>query len=126
MANRRLQPADNLIGPAVTETVNHLDLDAVDAAAVKLAQRYAAAIDAAARIAADLDDLSDDESLAKRVAALAAKVEAQCVLDRLGPKLLEALEALGATPRARASRKGGASAPAQGRLAALRSVRGPA
>ncbi|RKF24132.1 terminase small subunit [Micromonospora globbae] len=99
----RLRSADALISPDVAETVAKLpDLTEADAAAVKLAKRYAAAIDQAGP-----DDAAE-------------------VLDRLGPKLLAALESLGATPRSRAARKGGASVPGQGKLQALREARRPA
>ncbi|MEH1013057.1 hypothetical protein V6U90_08090 [Micromonospora sp. CPCC 206060] len=99
----RLRSADALISPDVAETVAKLpDLTPADAAAVKLARRYAAAIDEA-----------DPEAAAE-------------VLDKLGPKLLAALEALGATPRSRAARKGGASGPGRGKLAAIREARRPA
>lgn len=99
----RLRSADELISPDVAETVAKLaDLTAADAAAVKLARRYAAAIDQAG-----------PECAAE-------------VLDKLGPKLLACLEALGATPRSRAARKGGVSGPGQGKLAAIRQARRPA
>jgi hypothetical protein len=93
-----LRDADQLLGPAVTDTVAGLTLTAADSAAVKLAQRYAAAIDGA-------------ESHAD-------------ALEKLGPKLLAALESLGATPQARARLKEG-SAPGgkPNRLAQLRAAR---
>src|SRR5258707_6084763 len=76
-----LRDAGELLAPAVAGTVAALTLTAADAAAVKLAQRYAAAID-------DADNRAE-------------------VLEKLGPKLLAALEALGATPAARARLKEG-------------------
>jgi hypothetical protein len=76
-----LRDAGELLGPAVAETVAALTLTPADGAAVKLAQRYAAAIDTAE---------SPGEAL-----------------ERLGPKLLAALESLGATPAARARLKEG-------------------
>ena len=93
-----LRDSTELLAPAVAETIAALGLKPEDAAAVKLAQRYAAAIDA------------DDEGGA---------------LDRLGPKLHAVLESLGATPAARAKLKGGR--PADGkpnRLQGLRNARG--
>ncbi|MEU5721581.1 hypothetical protein ABZ783_07140 [Micromonospora sp. NPDC047738] len=128
VGNARLRSADALISPDVAETLANLtDLTDTDAAAVKLARQYAAAIDNAALLAAALDEIPYDEDLVKQVAALAAKVEAQRVLETIGPKLLQALDALGATPKARAARKGGASsAPRQGKLQALRAARRPA
>jgi hypothetical protein len=74
----RVRSADDLIAPAVANTIQQLqtDLSDEDAAAVRLAERYAAAID-------DADDK-------------------QAALDKLGPKLLAVLESLGATPKGRA------------------------
>ncbi|HEX7038674.1 MAG TPA: hypothetical protein VF202_01015 [Trueperaceae bacterium] len=98
---RHLQPADRLLTPAVNATLKHLDLAAADDAAVVLARKYAAAIDA-----------GTDETL-----------------NDLGPKLLAVLESLGATPRARAAlQKGGAGGQGQGqgKLAAIRAARRPA
>src|SRR5260370_38438836 len=79
-----LRDAGELVGPAVAATVTGLTLTAADAAAVKLAQRYAAAIDGA-----------DNRAEA---------------LERLGPRLLAVLESLGATPAARAKLKEGRAA----------------
>src|SRR5258708_39900028 len=79
-----LRAAGELLSPAVAETVTGLTLAAADAAAVKLAQRYAAAIDGA-----------DNRAEA---------------LERLGPRLLAVLESLGATPAARAKLKEGRAA----------------
>lgn len=64
---------------SVAESARALSNTPADAAAVQLAKQYAAAIDA---------------SEAGRRAE---------VLERLGPKLLSALDALGATPRGRAT-----------------------
>lgn len=96
MAN--LQSADRLLAPAVAKTIAALTLADEDAAAVRLAQQYAATIDAA----------SD-------------KAEAMAVL---GPKLLACLEQLGATPAARARLKGGAGPSGPTGLAGLRAARG--
>jgi len=74
-----LRDAGELLAPAVAGTVAALGLDGKDVAAVKLAGRYAAAIDGA-------------ESPG---AALAA----------FGPLLLRVLESLGATPAGRAGLK---------------------
>ncbi len=76
-----LRDAGELLGPAVAGAVAALTLAPADGAAVKLAQRYAAAID-------DADNRAE-------------------ALERLGPRLLAALESLGATPAARAKLKGG-------------------
>src|SRR5260370_30383539 len=87
-----LRDAGELVGPAVAATVTGLTLTAADAAAVKLAQRYAAAIDGA-----------DNRAEA---------------LERLGPRLLAVLESLGATPAATAKLKE-SRAPGNGKPAAL-------
>lgn len=115
---------DHLLLPAVMETIGKLELDDADAGAVRLAQRYAATIDEARRLAAALDRMPYSEDTFKAVAALKAKVDAQTVLDTLGPKLLDVLQQLGATPKARAQLKGGGAQRGQtSRLAALRSAR---
>lgn len=80
-----LRDASELLYPAVCETlaVLKLDPDGQDAAAAKLAQRYARLIDQA--------------SDAKQAN----------VLRWLGPELQKILESLGATPAARAALKRG-------------------
>lgn len=92
---RKLQSVDGMLGPAVAEMLCVLDLAPEDVAAARLARRYAAAI----------DDGNPD------------------TLDALGPKLLTALESLGATPRARAAIRKGAAGAGHGKLAALRAAR---
>jgi hypothetical protein len=94
-----LRSVDNLIAPAVTETVDALDLAPEDAAAVRLAKQYAAAI--------------DDAPMDERVK----------VLSDLGPRLLTALTELGATPKARAAAMKGGGTRAESRLAAIRAAR---
>lgn len=124
-----LRDADELLAPALTETLAQLTLAHADAAVVKLTERYAAAIDHAAELAAAVDaagEALDPDDVASRVqlARLAAQVEAQAVLGAFGPKLLAALQALGATPAARAKRRtegGGSAGP--NRLQALREAR---
>jgi hypothetical protein len=92
-----LHSADRTLAAAAAETITALALAPEDAAAVRLTQRYAAEIDDAADPAA--------------------------ALERLGPKLLAALEALGATPQARSRIKGGRAADAvPGKLQALRAA----
>jgi hypothetical protein len=90
--------ADKLLLPAVKAAVSALTLQEQDDALVKLAQAYAAAIDT---------DADGD------------------ALEKLGPKLLAALQALQATPAARARRKGtgGGDRAGEGRLQALRAAR---
>ena len=77
-----VRDTSELLYPAVAETIAGLGLLGQDSAAAKLAQRYAKTIDQA------LD--------------LGPKVYAG-QLRWLGPELLKALEALGATPAARAA-----------------------
>jgi len=91
-----IRDCDELLAPAVAETVAALTPAPADAAAVKLAQRYAAAIDNA--------------------------IPSAEALEKLGPKLLAALESLGATPAARAKLREGkpASGGKPGGLTALR------
>lgn len=72
-----LRDASELLWPAVAETLTQLDLGSEHAAAKKLAQRYAQVIDE-----------HRDQAYALRW---------------IGPLLLDALEALGATPAARAA-----------------------
>lgn len=93
----RLRSVDGMLAPAVAEMLTQLDLAAEDVAAARLARQYAAAIDAAG--------------------------EPGEALDKLGPKLLACLEALGATPRSRAAIKKGGAGAGQGKLAALRAAR---
>jgi hypothetical protein len=95
---RHLEAVDNLLGPAVAETVAALTTTLEDKAAVQLAKRYAATIDEA-----------EDRAEA---------------MEKLGPKLLTVLESLGATPASRARLKGGAPSRAESRLQTLRAARG--
>lgn len=120
-----LRDADDLLAPAVEETLAALELVDADAALVRLARSYAAAIDDAAVLADALDGMPrDDEDIERLVRVLEAKVRAQTVLETFGPKLLAALSALGATPAARGKRKGGGGDRAgENRLQALRAAR---
>lgn len=124
-----LRSADSLLLPAVSETLEALDLSAEDAAAARLAEVYAKQLDRAGAIEAQagkvlqkaIEDDADTELL-ELVGALKAKLSAQTTLAAIGPKLHDVLTSLGATPKARASLpKGG---PARGgALAAIRSAR---
>ena len=94
----RIRTADSLVAPAVANVIQHLPLAAEDEAAATLARQYAAAIDEA-----DYPEKA---------------------LDDLGPKLLAVLEALGATPRARAQiTKGTQTSAGPSELAKLRATR---
>ncbi|HEY1914251.1 MAG TPA: hypothetical protein VGH27_01635 [Streptosporangiaceae bacterium] len=75
-----VRDADELLAPAVEETIEALKLRERDAGAAQLARGYAASIDHA-----------KDPAAALRV---------------FGPLLLKSLEALGATPASRAGRAG--------------------
>lgn len=104
MSNKRqLRSADDLLSPALSATIAEVPhLRPSDAAVVRLAVLYAEAIDGA----------EPDE----RDKALAV----------LGPRLLQALDALNATPKARAARAGARQeGPSHGvgQLAALRAAR---
>ena len=93
-----------LLYPAVQQTIAELGLLGQDSAAVKLAQRYAKTIDGAL------------ESGPKVYFA---------TLRWLGPELLKALDALGATPQARKALEKGQQPqkPAENGLARLRSAK---
>lgn len=127
---RNLRPADHLIAPAVAETIEALDTTKADAGAVRLAKRYARDLDDAAVISATLtkalrDLLALNPDLHDRFLTLATRIEETAVLASIGPKLLAALESLGATPAARARLTGG-GAPGGGdsRLQQMRNARG--
>lgn len=81
----RLRSADELLAPAVAETLGALDLDGEHAAAAKVAERYARVIDQA-----------KDQAWAMRW---------------LAPLLLDALGELGATPLAKAKQAKQAKGP---------------
>lgn len=91
-----LRDAEDLLGPAVEETLAALKLGERDAGAVQLARRYAGAIDAA-----------QDQAYAMRW---------------LGPLLLKALMSLGATPAARAGAKPARAPAGPNQLARLRAA----
>lgn len=100
-----VRDASELLWPAVQETIAELGLLGSDAAAVKLAQRYARAIDSAL------------ESGPRAYTS---------ALRWLGPELHRMLESLGGTPAARAAMtKGGKAGNApEDPLEALRKARG--
>lgn len=123
-----LQAVERLMQPAVSGTLEALELAPEDAAAAKLAETYASALDQARAVEAQADRVlrrakGEEPELVEEVRALRAKLSAQVTLSQVGPKLLDVLTALGASPKARASLpKGG---PARGgALAAVRSARG--
>lgn len=96
--------------PAVNRAIAGLGLGDQDSAAVKLAQRYAAVIDASGRHCTGCDDdgcKHYNDSWAMRW---------------IGPLLLDALESLGATPGSRKEKPNPGQA-APNRLQALRDAR---
>lgn len=94
---------DRKLLTAVDETLANLDLSPQDAALAQLARRYAATIDRAEAISAQAAKIPFDPDSAEAVEQLRKKVSAQVTMADLGPKLLAALDALGATPKARAA-----------------------
>lgn len=107
-----LQDADHLLAPAVDESLAALTLADEDQAAAALARAYARQLDGAQRAEMyaerALEHTSDEDVMGRAyIQALAAKVEAKELFDRIGPKLLAVLESLGATPAGRARLRGG-------------------
>jgi len=130
----KLRPADILLVPAVAKTIKQLETSDADAGAIALAKRYARELDDAAVISAAITkalrdlyalDVSGAIELHDRFLALAVRIEESAVAASIGPKLLAALESLGATPAARAKLRGG-GAPSGGpsRLEQMRNARG--
>lgn len=105
---------------AVRETLEKLQEAPEDAGVRALALRYARTIDEARKLADEAAQLPYDPDTAAQVARLRQRVEAHTVMVEVGPKLLSALEALQATPRARATAGKPAPVAAVSKLAALR------
>jgi hypothetical protein len=126
---RLLQDADELLYPAVAATIHALEpLDARDSGTAKLALRYARDIDRAELVAAQLEKVLRqvaglDIDVYDRLLPLAVKIERTAVLATLGPKLLAALEQLGATPIVRSGKGDGGGGKPAGQLQALRTAR---
>jgi hypothetical protein len=107
-----LRDADDLLGPAIAEMLDALDLKPDDAAVRKLAQRYAHVIDGAGRHCSGCD--SGD----------CQRESYSWAMRWIAPLLLDTLEQLGATPAARARLKGGKPGDAPvSQLAKLRASR---
>lgn len=102
-AQAATEPSEKKLLPAVEETLSHVVLQPEDAALARLALSYARTIDTAAAIAAQADRIPFDPDTADEVARLRAKVSAHTTMADLGPKLQSALDALQATPKARAA-----------------------
>lgn len=109
--------------PAVEETLAHVEIQPEDAGLARLALGYARTIDQAQAIAAQAAKIPFDEDTAEEVRRLAARVAAHTTMSELGPKLLAALDALGATPKARAA-AGKPAQPGQGGPSKLAQLRG--
>lgn len=122
-----VQSVDRLLAPAVDDSLAALDLDPVDAALAKVAEKYAREIDGAAAAAGQADrvlrEIDDDPDLSELVGALKAKLAYRSALENLGPKLVAVLDALGATPKARASASKGGAPRGPSKLATLRATR---
>lgn len=108
----------------VEETLQNVVSPPEDTALRALALEYARTIDRAAAIAADVAKVPFDPESADAIEQLRKRVTAHATMADLGPKLLQALDALGATPKARAA--AGKPAPPAGpsKLAALRGEAG--
>lgn len=123
-AKRRMRavptPKGAKLTESVRETVEKLTLQPEDVAAAQLAVEYAETIERAADIAQEAANLPYDPDTAVMVQRLKQRVDAHAVMADVGPKLLAALDALGATPKARAA--AGKTPPATGnsRLAQIR------
>lgn len=104
----------------VRETLEKLEIRPEDAALAALTVEYARTIDQAKVIAARAAKVPYDPDTAEELANLRKRVSAQVTMADLGPKLLAALDALGATPKARASAGKPSPAGARSKLAALR------
>lgn len=104
---------DRKITPAVESTLGTLALEPEDAALARLALGYARTIDQAAAIASAAQRIPYDPDTAEQVKRLAARVSAHATMADLGPKLLAALDALGATPKARSATGKAGSLPAK-------------
>jgi hypothetical protein len=114
---------DRKLEPAVAATLAELALDPADQAVSRLALHLARTIDRAEAIAAQARKIPFEPDSADEVKRLAARVSAQATASDLGPKLLAALDALGATPKARAQSGGkpaGLNSTAATTLAAMR------
>lgn len=111
-APEQTETSERKLVPAVEDTLAQLELAPEDAGIARLALGYARTIDRAEAIAAQAARIPYDPDTSEEVKRLAARVSAQATMADLGPKLLAALDALGATPKARAAQsKPGAARP---------------
>jgi hypothetical protein len=130
-----LQPAENSLEAAVEATLGALDLKPEDLALSRLSSRYAREMDQSAAVAAQADKVlrvvgrnqdEDDDKLYEMVSALKSKLSARSAIEQIGPKLQNALDALGATPKARKALTDGSKGVPSGpsRLSAFREAKG--
>jgi hypothetical protein len=105
---------------SVRETLETLPLRPEDAGLRVLALRYARVIEESRALAEAAAALPYDPDTAVQVARIRDRLAAHAVMSDLGPKLLAALDALGATPKARAAAGKPPPPGATSRLAALR------
>lgn len=115
-----LPPGPDPLAVSVRQAVGELDLRPEDVAVAALAVEYAETIDRAAVLAQLAADVPYDDDTAAMVSRLKQRVDAHAVMADVGPKLLAALDALGATPKARAAAGRPAPAAGKSRLAAFR------
>lgn len=95
-------PVEGEMTRSVRESVGNLELRPEDAGISALAVRFARTIDDAAELAELAAGMPYDPDTAVQLARLRQRVEAHTVMVEVGPKLQAALDALGATPKARA------------------------
>lgn len=114
-------PSKGGLAEKVQATLDKLELRPEDAALAALALEYGRTIDRAAIIAAQASKIAFDPDSAEEVARLRAKVSAHATMSDVGPKLLAALDALGATPKARAQSPKAPNKRAGSSLQAMRS-----
>jgi ribonuclease D len=116
------EAAENARGLAakVIETIGKLKLAPEDAALSALAVQYARTLDRCEAIAADARRMPFDPESADALEQLRKRVSAVAATSDLGPKLLASLDALGATPKARAAKGSPAPSAGSSRLSALR------
>lgn len=104
MAGRSRTPENSgTMTAKVAETLDNLELAPEDAAVAALALKYAETIDRAVAIAAAAAKIPYDPDVAEQVEKLKQRVGAHATMADLGPKLLAALDALSATPKARSA-----------------------
>lgn len=95
-------PSPGELENRVREALENLELKPEDAGVQAIALQYARTVDEARELAEAAAQMPYDPDTAVMVARLRQRVEAHTVMADLGPKLLAALESLGASPKARA------------------------